>query len=220
MKYSLPFSNRDAAARALAQKLDDYRGKNPLILGIPRGSVAMAKTLADELEGELDVVLVHKIGAPDNPEFAVGSVSEFGTIYRSEAVEHFEVPSEYIEKAAQLEVANLKDRRRIYSPIRPPVSPKSRIVIIVDDGIATGSTMLAAARAIRSQNPLKLIIAAPVASHSAVDLLESEANELVVLETPERFFSISQFYQNFPQVTDEDVMNLLTQSMEKEKHVA
>jgi predicted phosphoribosyltransferase len=203
------FHSRFEAAERLAKALSEYRGKNPLILGIPRGAVPMAKKIADSLQGELDVVLVHKIGAPLNPEFAVGSVSEFGKIYRSESLSESTVPPGYIEKAAQTEIARLKLRRLTYSPVRSPVNPKNRIVIIVDDGIATGSTVLAAIHAIRDQSPQKLIVAAPVGSPRTLDRLQAEVDHLVILETPTEFMSISQFYDEFPQVTDEEVLQAL-----------
>ena len=212
---SMIFSDRTHAAELISEKLSHYRGKNPLILGIPRGSVPMAKIITDKLNGELDVVLVHKIGAPDNPEFAIGSVSEFGTLYRSDAVEFYEIPSDYIEKSARREVARLQQRRQSYTPIHPPIDPKDRTVIVVDDGIATGSTMLAAIRAIRAQKPQKIIVASPVASPRTLELLRNEADEIVVLQTPQEFFAIGQFYLNFPQVKDQEVLQILSASREK-----
>lgn len=206
------FANRDQAARALAAKLERFKGKRPLVLGIPRGSVPMAKTLADLLYGELDIVLVHKIGAPDNPEYAIGSVSEFGEIYRSQAIECYKGSSEMIDRIAQAEIANLRKRREAYSLVHPPISPTGRIVIIVDDGIATGSTALAAVRAIRSRSPARIIVAAPVASPRAVGAIEREADEVVAVRLPEDFYSISQFYDDFPQVSDEEVLGILTQA--------
>jgi predicted phosphoribosyltransferase len=206
------YRDRKQAANLLSEKLLRFISENPLILGIPRGSVPMAKTTADRLNGEVDVVLVHKIGAPNNPEFAIGSVSEFGTLYLSEACEWYEIPSEYIESASSQEIFKLKQRRKTYSPIRPPINPKGRTVIIVDDGIATGATMLAAVRAVRSQDPRQIIVAAPVASLSAVEILKKEVDELIILETPEDFFSISQFYDNFPQVSDEEVFQILSEA--------
>jgi predicted phosphoribosyltransferase len=170
----------------------------------------MAEILAEKLEGDLDVILVHKIGAPENPEFGVGSVSEFGTIYHSKAADLCEIPAQYLEKSARQEIAKLKQKREIYTPIRPPLNPKDRTVIILDDGIATGSTMLAAIRAVRTQHPKQIIATSPVASLSAVELLLKEADEVIVLETPEEFVSVGQFYEDFPQVTDEEVCRVLS----------
>jgi len=203
------FRDRHQAADLLAKQLERYRKDHPLVLGIPRGSVPMAELLADRLDGDLDVVLVHKIGAPDNPEFAIGSVSEFGTIYRSHGLEFYELSTDSLRKLAESEILKLRKRREQYSPIRAPISPSGRTVIIVDDGLATGSTMVAAVRAVRSQSPKRIVVAAPVASSNAVELLREEADDLVVLDMPPDFFSISQFYDEFPQVSDEEVSNAL-----------
>lgn len=211
-RSSALFHDRLQAAEKLVLALARYRNKSPLVLGIPRGSVPMAKHIADELNGELDVVLVHKIGAPDNPEFAVGSVSEFGTIHRPPSLGDYHLPTGYLERAAKTEIEKLKKRRASYSPIRPPIDPQNRVVIIVDDGIATGATLLAAIRAIRAQKPRKIIAAAPVGAPRTLDEIKYEVDELVVLETPLDFFSISQFYDEFPQVTDEEVLQTLTET--------
>jgi predicted phosphoribosyltransferase len=211
------FRDRLHAADFLLKRLNHFQGKNPLVLGIPRGSVPMAGYLAEKLGGDLDVVLVHKVGAPENPEFAVGSVSEFGDLYRSEAVSLFNLPSGYLEKTAHAEMVRLKNRRATYSPIRAPLSPKNRTVLIVDDGIATGSTMLAAIRAIRAQKPERIVIVSPVASKSALELIQQEADEVLVLEAPEEFFSVSQFYEVFPQVKDEEVIDVLSRHNRKEE---
>lgn len=200
------------AAEVLAEQLESYKNDHPLILGIPRGSVPMAKLLADRLNGEVDVVLAHKIGAPDNPEFAIGSVSEFGAPYRSHGLEFYEISSQRFREMADAELKNLKKRRETYSPIRPPISPNGRVVIIVDDGIATGSTMIAAVRAVRSQHPKKIIVASPVTSPGAARLIREEADQLITLGTPSDFFSISQYYEQFPQVTDEDICRILRDS--------
>ncbi|MEO5970623.1 MAG: phosphoribosyltransferase family protein [Bdellovibrionia bacterium] len=210
--WNLPvsFQNRTQAAELLAQKLSRYKDKHPLIVGIPRGSVPMAKIIAEKLNGDLDVILVHKVGAPDNPEFAIGSVSEFGSIFRSEAAGFYGISPEYLEKAAQKEISRLRQRRQTYTPIRPPIDPKDRIVVIIDDGIATGSTMLAAIHALRSKNPKRIIVASPVASPNVISLLEKEADELAILETPEEFFSVGQFYEDFSQVNDEEIYRILS----------
>lgn len=170
----------------------------------------MARILASLLRAELDVVLVHKIGAPGNPEYAIGSVSEFGSIHQTDAVAYYGFAPEEVKRTAQAEIQKLKQRRASYSPVRPPISPKGRTVIIVDDGIATGSTMLAAIRAIRAQGPKKIVVAAPTAAPSSVEQLRSEADDVVVVDTPEYFFSISQFYEDFPQVSDEEVLEALS----------
>ena len=208
------FRDRGQAAEQLAKKLSHFTNKNPLILGIPRGALPMASIIADQLKGELDIVLVHKIGAPDNPELAVGSVSEFGETYHSDVADRLRISRSYLEKAAQEEIEKLKKRRQMYSPIRAPIDPRHRIVIIVDDGIATGATILSAVLAIRARSPERVVIAAPVASPSATELLRSVADEEVFLDVPEDFFSISQFYEDFPQVSDDEVIRILSKADE------
>ncbi|MGK5081790.1 phosphoribosyltransferase family protein [Bdellovibrionota bacterium FG-1] len=205
------FSNRNQAAELLAQKLARYRKDRPLVLGVPRGSVPMAKIVADRLEGDLDIVLVHKIGAPGNSEFAIGSVSEIGTIYASPYVEASKISPADLKTMADEEIKKLKQRRKVYSPMRPrPIICTDRVVIIIDDGIATGATLLAAVRAIRAQKPKKIVVAAPVSSADAAEWVGREADELDVLDIPPDFFSVSRFYEDFPQVTDEEVIQTLS----------
>lgn len=214
------FRDRTDAAEQLAGKLESYSKASPLILGIPRGSVPMAKILAQRLQGDFDVVLVHKIGAPDDPEFAIGSVSEFGSLYRSEAIEHYEIPNGYVERQAHEEISKLRKRRVSYSPIRPPMDPAGRVVIIVDDGIATGSTMLAAARAVRMRRPKRLIVAAPIISPRAADLIRPEVDQIVAVDVPANFYAISHFYESFPEVSDEEVAESLRSPLPGEHRAA
>jgi predicted phosphoribosyltransferase len=211
----MPFHNREHAAELLAQRLVGYRGQRPLILGIPRGAVPMAKIIANTLEGELDVVLVHKLGAPGQPEFAIGSVDEAGHLYLSDDVGALGVTEAYIarEKAAQLET--LRKRRAMYTPIRPSIDPAGRVVIVVDNGVATGASMIAALRAVRAHQPAKLIAAAAVASPGAVRQIAAEADEVVCLEVPEVFYAVGQFYEDFSQVSDAEVVAILQQPSSK-----
>ena len=203
------FRDRDDAARRLAEALAQYRGQNPLVLAIPRGAVPMAKIIADTLGGEVDVVLVRKLRAPGNPEFAIGAVDETGWTYLADHARHVAGSQEYIEseKAAQMEV--MRERRASYTPIRPPHDPAGRIVIVVDDGLATGSTMIAALHALRARRPQKLICAVPVAPPDTLDKVSPYADEVVCLSAPEMFYAVGQFYASFPQVSDEEVIALL-----------
>ena len=207
----MSFENREHAARLLARRLSAYyKNKNPLLLAIPRGAIGMAEIIADVLGGELDVVLVHKLGAPGQPELAIGAIDETGNVFLSGY--GLDIDSAYLEaeKQAQLEV--LRKRRAQYTPSRGPIDPHDRIVIVVDDGIATGSTMTAALRAIRRSKPKKLIGAVAVASPSAARAMSGEADAIVCLDVPAEFYAVGQFFEDFSQVSDEEVTAILQKS--------
>jgi predicted phosphoribosyltransferase len=215
----MPFQNREQAARLLAKRLAEYRGKNPLVLGIPRGAVPMAKIIADALAGELDVVLVRKLAAPDQPELAIGSVDETGQLYLSRYILGLGVSDEYIgaEKEAQLET--LRGRRAMYTPLRPPIDPAGRTVIVVDNGIATGATMIAALRSVRARKPARLVAAAAVASPETLRRIAGEADQAVCLVVPDHFFAVGEFFRDFSQVSDEEVVEILRQSGSRKRAV-
>jgi putative phosphoribosyl transferase len=205
------FKNREHAAHLLVDRLSPYyKNKNPLVLGIPRGAVPMAKIIADALGGELDVVLVRKLGHPLQPELAIGAIDENGNVFLSDYA--FEIEPEYLdlEKNRQLEV--LQKRRAQYTPQRRSIDAHDRIVIVVDDGIATGSTMTAALRAVRAQKPKKLICAVAVASADAARAMLHECDAMVCLNVSGEFFAVGQFFTDFSQVSDEDVAALLQQN--------
>jgi len=203
------FESRIDAARRLAEALAKYQGRNPLILAIPRGAVEMGRVLADELEGELDVVLVRKLGAPYSAEFAVGAIDETGWAYVADHAAGAGADAAYLEreKRAQLEI--LRRRRVHYTPHRPPIDPKGRIAIVVDDGLATGATMIAALHAVRAKQPERLVCAVPVAPPDSLELVRPYCDELVCLEAPPGFFAVGQFYREFRQVEDDEVIELL-----------
>ncbi len=204
------FDNREHAGLLLAQRLRSYyRGNNPLVLAIPRGAVPMAKIIADDLDGELDVVLVHKLGYPGRPELAIGAIDERGNLLGGDYMVDIELKYLELEKTRQLEL--LRQSRARYTPGRLPIDPHGRIVIVVDDGIATGSTMTAALCAIRRQGPKKLIGAVAVASPTAARAIFHEADAMVCLNVPAKFNAVGEFFKNFVQVTDDDVITILRQ---------
>jgi predicted phosphoribosyltransferase len=201
------FRNREEAALLLARRLSRYKNQNPLILAIPRGAIHMAEIIADSLGGELDVVLVHKLGAPDQPELAIGAIDEAGHVFLSGYGRDIDQAYLEAEKQAQLEV--LRQRRARYTPSRGPMDPHNRIVIVVDDGIATGSTMTAALRAIRRSKPKELVAAVAVASPSAARAMAREADATVCLNVPADFYAVGQFFEDFSQVSDDEVTAIL-----------
>jgi predicted phosphoribosyltransferase len=204
------FRSREHAAELLTERLSaDYKHKNPLVLGIPRGALPMAEIIADALGGELDVVLVHKLSHPDQPEFAIGAIDENGSVYLTEWAA--ELPAQVLEEEKHRQLAVLRRRRAQYTPLRPPIDPQGRIVIVVDDGIATGSTMIAALRAVRAKKPKKLICAVAAASPESARSIAREADTLVCLTAPAEFYAVGQFFDDFAQVTDEDVAAILQQ---------
>ena len=203
------FGNREKAAHLLAERLSRYRDQNPLVLAIPRGAAGMADIIAKELMGQVDVVLVHKLRAPGQPELAIGSIDETGNSYVTEYAQILHINNDYLEKEKQGQMETLRQRRALYTPVHPPINPSGRIVIIVDDGIATGSTMVAALHAVRTKGPAKLITATAVASKEAFQTISKMADEVVCLEVPEKFYAVGQFFQEFNQVTDEEVMAIL-----------
>ncbi len=203
------FIDRIDAAHRLAQALSGYQGEHPLVLAIPRGAVPMAKLIAAELGGEVDVVLVRKLPAPGNPEFAIGAVDESGWTYLADHARRMGIDDAYIEEERAAQVALMARRRAQYTPVRPPIQAAGRVVIVVDDGLATGSTMIAALHAIRAKGPRKLICAVPVAPPETTDLVRDYCDELVCLETPFAFHAVGQFYRSFPQVDDDEVIALL-----------
>lgn len=203
------FDDRHDAARQLAKKLSPYKGRHPLVLAIPRGAVPMGRTLADALEGELDVVLVRKLGAPGNPELAVGAIDETGWAYIADYADEVGADAAYLSREKQKQLETLRKRRAEYTPHRQPVDPAGRIAIVVDDGLATGATMMAALHSVRAKDPARLICAVPVASPDSLEKIKPFADEVVCLDAPWGFHAVGQFYRSFEQVEDEEVMALL-----------
>ncbi len=209
MRHDLPFDDREDAARRLAEALSDLRGRHPLVLAIPRGALPMGRLIADSLDGDFDVVLVRKLGAPGNPELAIGAVEEGGWRLLNPEAQWLGADADYIDRAAARELARIRERRQRWTPGRAPIDPTGRIVIVVDDGLATGATMRAALHAVRARNPARLVCAVPVAPPEALARVEADADEVVCLATPPHFGSVGGWYRDFRQVEDAEVEALL-----------
>ncbi|MBI4971365.1 MAG: phosphoribosyltransferase [Candidatus Omnitrophica bacterium] len=214
-----PFEDRIEAGLLLAEELKSYKNKNVVVLGIPRGGLIPAREIARALDGDLDIVLSHKLGAPANPELAIGAVVEGGKVFLDEELlSQVAEDSEFIleEKARQLTVIN--QRAKSYRALLPKVPLTGRIVIVTDDGVARGLTMKAALWAARHEKPQKLIAAIPVAPKDNIKKLLPFADYILCLRAPAEFYSIGQFYRKFDQVSDVEVMKILSEEAERKKH--
>lgn len=205
----LPFADRDQAALLLARALDRRGVARPLVLAIPRGAVPMGRLIADALDGELDVVLVRKLGAPFHAEFAVGAIDESGWTYVSEHAELAGADHAYLRQEAARQLELIRQRRRRYTSGRGAVPAAGRTVVVVDDGLATGSTMIAALHSARARRPGRLVCAVPVAAPDSLERVRALADEVVCLAAPAAFQAVGQFYERFPQVDDAEVIAAL-----------
>ncbi|MBF9253460.1 phosphoribosyltransferase [Pontibacter sp. 172403-2] len=199
--------NREEAAQLLAERLEKYRGRKGVVLAIPRGGVPVAAPIARRLGMPLEIALSKKIGHPANSEFAIGSVSLESVIVDARA----DVPPTYIEAQVQRIRESLQQKYKLFMGNRRHVDLAGRVVIIVDDGIATGKTLLAIVELVQKQQPQQVVVAVPVAPFAAIDKLRSMVDEVVCLLIPPFFQSVGQFYRKFEQVSDEEVIKLLQQ---------
>jgi len=204
------FADRIDAGQRLASALLEYRGKDLVILAIPRGGVVVAHEVAKKLDAPLDIVIPRKIRAPGQPELAIGAVTQDGTtLLNDEIIRYLHVSERYLQEEIKTQIEEINRRTRKYRGDREAPVLNAKTAILIDDGIATGATLRAAIKSIRKQNPTSVVVAVPVGPRDTIEKIKKEADEIVCLDTPESFFAISQFYSRFEQASDEKVMQLL-----------
>ena len=205
------FRDRTEAGQLLAAQLRAYADRpDVLVLGLPRGGVPVAYEVAQALHAPLDVFVVRKLGLPGQEELAVGAIASGGArVLNDEVVRALEIPDDVIDSLAAQQQAELERRERVYRGDRPRPDIRGRVVILVDDGLATGSTMRAAIAALRHQGPARIVVAVPVAAAETCEELRAIADEIVCLQTPEPFYAVGLWYHDFGQTSDEEVRELL-----------
>ncbi len=208
------FTDRAEAGRELAEALRDRVGADAVVLAIPRGGVVVGEVVARELGLALDVVIPRKIRAPDNPELGLGAIAPGVRVLDDRLVQMLGVSREYLEQEIEAEEAEIERRQLAYRGDHPPVDVRGRTAVVVDDGIATGGTMAAALRWARAAGAARVILAVPVAPPAALPRMSKEADELVVLETPEPFYAVGQWYRHFDQNSDREVVDALARAAE------
>ncbi|OPY53900.1 MAG: ribose-phosphate pyrophosphokinase [Methanosaeta sp. PtaU1.Bin060] len=204
------FIDRSDAGRRLAEALAGYKGSDVVVYALPRGGVVLGKEIARSLGAPLDLVITRKIGYPGNEECAVCAVAEDGHMICDGTISSL-LDQEWLLARAKEEMQEAKRRRQVYLRGRGQLSPEGKTAIIVDDGVATGLTILLAIKEIRHRSPRKIVVAVPVSSREAADRIRKEADELVVLETPVHFMAVGEHYEQFPQLTDEEVIRIMEQ---------
>ena len=212
------FRNREDAALKLAERLKHRAWHNPVVLGVPRGGVVIGAVLAQELGANLDVILARKLPAPGQPELALGAIGEDGEVYLdSLAMAWFADVEEYIAAETQRQMAEIVRRQEQFRGGRPPMPVAGRSVIVTDDGIATGSTMIAALQVLKAKQPYQVVVAVPVGARSAWARSRQHCDELICLLAPSSFRAVGQFYANFTQVEDDQVLALLREAQSGER---
>jgi predicted phosphoribosyltransferase len=207
------FRDRRDAGRVLARVLEPYRGRADLVLALPRGGVPVGYEIAAALGVPLDVVLVRKLGVPAQEELAMGAIASGGlVVVNDDVVRAFEVPPEVVRRVAEREGAELARRERAYRDDRPPPDLAGKTVVLVDDGLATGSSMLAAVEAVRQAGAARVVVAVPAAPNSTCRELRRVADDVVCATTPSPFFAVGQSYWDFSQTTDDEVVRLLREA--------
>jgi predicted phosphoribosyltransferase len=204
------FENRQEAGKLLAKKLMHLKDKEPVILGLPRGGVVIAHEIAQALGAILDIVVARNLGAPDNPELAIGAVTENGLVQLNpNIIESLDISEGYIEEEKQRQLEEINRRVRVYRKVHQRVPLEKQTVVITDDGVATGATVKAAILGVRSENPHKLILAIPVGAKDILEELEKMVDELIYLKMPPIIGGVGQFYRDFSQIEDSEVVDIL-----------
>lgn len=205
------FHDRRAAGKQLASRLAEYAGHaDVIVLGIPRGGVVVADEIARALRVPLDVMITRKLGAPGNPELAVGAVAGDGTVLVDrQMIADLHISERELEQERARQLGEIERRTEMYRGDKPPLNLVNKTVILIDDGIATGATVIAALRALRVKRPRRVVLAVPVAPGAVVPQLRAECSQLVLLASPEPFIAVGNFYENFAQVTDDEVLEIL-----------
>jgi putative phosphoribosyl transferase len=211
MDERTPFADRHAAGRELAERLRKYAGRSDVVvLALPRGGVPIAYEVAEALGAPLDLFLVRKLGTPGHRELAMGAIASGGVrVLNDEVVRWLGIPESAIDEVAREEQRELERREQLYREGRVPAPLENRVVILVDDGLATGSTMRAAVRAVKAQRPARIVVAVPVGARDTCAELSTIADEVICARMPEPFSAVGQWYLNFDQTTDEEVKQLL-----------
>lgn len=208
------FKNRPEAGQLLVPQLQAYaQDDEVLILALPRGGVPVAFAVAQALQLELDILLVRKLGVPGHEEYAMGAIASGGwSVLQQDVVQTLGIPSQAVEAKIWRESAEIARREQLYRSQQPAPQLKDRIVILIDDGLAAGSTMLVAVQAVSAAKPARIVVAVPVASRQACEALEEIVDEMICLRVPEPFHAVGLWYENFDQTSDEEVMQLLEQA--------
>jgi putative phosphoribosyl transferase len=216
------FRDRTDAGRHLAARLTRYADRTDvLVLALPRGGVPVAYEVAKQLNAPLDVFLVRKLGVPGYEELAMGAIASGGVrVINEDTVRYLDIPDDVINSVAEHELHELERRERAYRGDRPAPDVKGHTVILIDDGLATGSTMRAAARSLRKQGPARIVVAVPVSARQTCEEFRDEVDEIVCAVTPEPFRGVGRWYEDFSQTTDEEVRELLRRAPQERRHAA
>lgn len=213
-----PFKDRTEAGYLLAKQLADLRNKGAIVLGIPRGGIIVAKALAAKIHADLDIILSRKLGTPGQPELAMGALAEDGKVFLNQnIVRSMALTEKDIAREKARQAKEIQQRTQLIRSVLPKTRLKNRIVIVTDDGVATGATMQAALWAVRQENPKRIIAAVPVASQEALEKLAADSDEIICLHLPTLFYAVGQFYIHFDQVEDNEILRILKGEVRRRK---